>query len=213
MPAPLPFCRLKNNQPDPITLPFPLAGVLAGGETILTRYNQARLLFLLNGDGPADQCRQLQLSTGPRSAAEADFSRHSPGRDYFRGIVRTTDAAATAAVFAQAGGSFPGVRLDQLQPGAYDLDVVIKGYARDVAPGSVAVYRRRAVVAVLQDGTLGGLQLAGTLGTDVEYDAGMNGAVNSPGGVYAFGVLVTGVAATNIDWAVDVAVTSVNWAS
>lgn len=209
-----PFAYLKNNQPYTCTLPFPMAGVLKPGERILTRYSSDRLIQILNGDGPSDVARELQVDQGPYNASETDFSEHSPGRDYFRGDVRTTDTTTTPISIVQAGyaagstGSF-GLRLDQFQPGTYEADLTVKGFREGTTVG-YGVYRRLVRFHIAPDGTAT-VTAVDTIGTDRESDAGLNATITTPGAPYVFVANAVGIAA-NFRWGVDININQINWA-
>ena len=207
-----PFAYLKNNQPIPCALPYPLAGVLKPGERILTRYHSERLIQILNGDGPADVVRELQIDQGPVNATELDFSQHSPGRDFFRGSVRTTQVETVPLLIVQAGfqSGAPGLRRDQFQPGTYEADLTIKAY-RESATVGYGTYRRLVRFHIAQDGTAT-TTADNTIGTDRESDAGLDGTVTNPGGLYCFVANAVGIAAVNFRWDVDIFINQTNWA-
>lgn len=191
---------LKNNQPIPCALPYPMAGVMRGGEQIITRYNPERLRQLLDCQpGPSPDARELQIITAQGVPSEAQISGKSPPRDFFSGSVVTTDANATFIVWKLPSGYGDGTQLraSALLPGSYSGFLTLLG--SKVGGSAVSAFRRLITFQILADGTLDSSNAASsTVGTDVEVEAGTDITLSFD--FTYFRVAATGIAATRYNW-------------
>ena len=170
------LAMLKNYQPYFCTLPHPLAGVLAPGECITTRYSTARLGFLLGLGAQApdkDVLRALVVTAGPDSAdfAESNISSKSPPRDYFAGYAQT-EGAETVSIAWRAEGAPLAIRATSFAPNSVVMGVLtIAGNAADGT--NYATYQRsvRLVIGPNQTIVASNFQV---VGTDVETQAAAN---------------------------------------
>ncbi|TXH11835.1 MAG: hypothetical protein E6R03_14020 [Hyphomicrobiaceae bacterium] len=191
---------LKNNQPIPCTLPYPLAGVLRGGEQIVTRYTPARMRQLLDCQpGPAPDARELQIISAPGVPSESAISGKSIPRDFFSGSVSTTGAVTSSIVWKVPAGAGDGttLRATNLLPGSYSGFLTLLGSS--VGAAGVSAYRRLITFQILADGTLDSSNAtASTVGTDVEVDAGTDITLSFD--TTYFRVQATGAAGTTYNW-------------
>jgi hypothetical protein len=203
---------LKNNQPIPCTLPFPLAGVLKGGEQINTRYSPERLRQLLDClPGPRVSVRELEIFTGNGVPAEALISAKSPPRDYFKGSAITVGAVNAFIAFDQPIESTSTTQLlaANLLPGSYSGFLTLIG--SKVGAAGVSAFRRLITFQVLADGTIDSSNAAAsTVGTDVEVDAGTD--ITLSFSTLYLAVQATGVAATTYNWTCAIDFTQVQGA-
>ena len=180
---------LKNRNIYPCALPFPLAGVLVPGEDITTRYNAARLGFLLGMGAQApgmDVLRWLEVAAGPDSAdvGEAGVSGKSPPRDYFAGSV-VTEGAVSAPIAWRAENSPALIPATSFAPNSVVMGVLtVAGNAADGT--NYATYQRSVRLVVGPDQTIVASNFQ-TIGTDVETQAGANITLAAP----ASGLTVT----------------------
>lgn len=191
---------LKNNEPTPLTLPFPMAGVLKGGEQIITRYTPERLRQLLDClPGPQVSVRELQILTGSGVPAESRISAKSPPRDFFKGHAVTVGATSAYIAWEQPVENTSATQLlaTNLLPGSYSGFLTLIGSS--VGAAGVSAYRRLIAFQILADGTLDSSNAgASVLGTDVEVDAGTD-IVLSFSTLY-MAVQGTGAAGTTYNW-------------
>lgn len=190
---------LTNHQPYLCTLPHPLAGVLAPGEVITTRYSTARLSFLLGLGAPPDKDvgRALVVSSGPDSADtdESRISSKSPPRDYFAGYAKTV-GATSAPIAWRAEGAPLFVPATAFAPNSVAFGVLT--IAANAADGTnYATYQRsvRLVIGPNQTIVASDVQV---VGTDVETQAGAN--VTLTAGASGLSVSVLGVAGETYRW-------------
>lgn len=187
---------LRNNSPYYMTLPYPLAGVLAPGEVIVTRYTTERLGFLL-GLTDRSEVRTLVVTTGPDSGTvdESKISPKSPPRDFFAGYAETVNAASAPITWHAQG------RPSDLKSTLFTANSAVTGIltiAGNAADGTnVASYRRQVTMLFGADGTLVASS-ALTIGTDYETQAGTNVTLTFPtSGMVA---TVLGVAGETYRW-------------
>jgi hypothetical protein len=161
---------LKNNQPRPIGLPFPFQGVLASGETIVTRYTLERLqqhMTELLKDGGAREMLVTVLNGAP---TEAMVSPKSAPRDFFVGTAQTS-TAASANVNWQIPKQLitsptPSIPATALLPGGYNGILCVQGVA--VGGSGLACFRATVSFQVTDAGAVANFATH-ALGTD---DAG-----------------------------------------
>lgn len=190
------FAVLKNNQPDPITLPHPLAGVLQGGEQIFTRYSPKRLQWLLDRTDSV-RVRQLQILPPRTNMREADISTLSPPRDYFDGACYTPLATVVPITWRLPGADATAIPADQFQPGVWQGLMQVQ--AAEEGGAGFSCFTRLLRFKVDTTGAIvNATAVSQTVGTDTETDAATDLTVTfAAAGITVSG---TGVALKNYRW-------------
>lgn len=194
---------LLNNQPRPLTLPYPLAGTLRPGEQVVTRYSPERLRQLIDcSSGQDETVRDLVVKVADGAPIESQIGQHSPPRDYFYGTVDTTGAVSNRIVWRlprNAGGDGPEIGALLLAPGMYSGWLIVMAGKHATLGGTQAYTRKVAFQILNNNGTISLINgNSQTIGTDVETDAAADITVTFA----SSGIQVTclGVASATHSW-------------
>lgn len=187
---------IKNNQPYPLGLPEPFRGVLAPGQTAVSRLPLDRVKHHLFGRG-LTQARELALSTKQILVpSDAEFSRHCPPIDEWTGEVTTS--GATSADIVWAGDAAGKLRFIPGYAATYQVELLVLARRTDAA--DAAAYNTWQMVETDGDGNFLANPTGNSPVADGETDSSWSYTGGFSVGTPFYTITVQGAANKNVRW-------------
>lgn len=192
------YALLKNNQPIPIGLPFPLQGVLASGEQIVTRHTPERMTQIMAQNPPPGMfgAREMLVISSADAPTESMVSDKSPPRDFFAAELTTPSNAVTNALWKlppQIVGNGQLLAYAALLPGSYSGHLFLQGVR--LGASGLSAFRASVAFQIRDDGTVANFATS-ALGTDVA--GGNSYALTAPAG--GLQLAITGTSGVPYQW-------------